>query len=353
MSGEKTEKATAKRRRDARKKGNVLMSKELVLVASLLAMFFAIKNLMPQIFASCGDCIRYFLTLDSTHMTMDGRQIERLLIKCAVTFVIAALPLLLTSCLVAVVSTMAQTRMLFSSDAFSFKMERLDPIKGFLKLFSLRGVMELFKSTFKIIILGWILYKIYLTILPVLPHMMDMETMQAVTYIGDSILTMVFQVTIAFAFLAGVDYLYQWWQYEKNMRMSKQEIKDEFKQAEGDPQVKGHIRQLQQQRARQRMMQKVPTADVVIRNPTHFAVAIAYQKDKNRAPMVVAKGMDELALRIIAIAEANGVHIVEDKPLARALHAEVDLDQEIPEKFYQPIAKVLAFVYSLQKKEMN
>ena len=135
--------------------------------------------------------------------------------------------------------------------------------------------------------------------------------------------------------------------------MSKQEIKEEYKLTEGDPQVKGKIREKQQAQARQRMMQQVPSADVVIRNPTHFAVAIRYEPERNNAPVVVAKGMDSLALRIVAVAEENGVFITENKPLARGLYETVDLDHEIPDKFYQPVAEVLAFVYSLKKKDLN
>ncbi len=353
MSGEKTEKATSKRKKDERKKGNVFMSRDAVMAMSLVTMFFALKTFMPMIFSLCQDCIRYFFTLDSTSMVFDIRTMQRLMIRGGITFAMASLPLLLISVLVAVIITMAQTRMLFSTKAFAFKASRLDLLKGIQKMFSLRSVVELLKAIVKVTILTWVMYKIYIGILPTLPNMMDMAPLQAITFTAKNILTMAFRISIAFIALSAADYLYQWWEYEKNLRMSKQEIKDEYKQTEGDPQVKGHIRQLQQQRARQRMIQKVPDADVVIRNPTHYAVAIAYQKDKNRAPIVVAKGVDELALRIVAVAEEHGVYITEDKPLARALYAEVDLDREIPEAYYQPIAKVLAFVYSLKKKDLR
>ena len=158
---------------------------------------------------------------------------------------------------------------------------------------------------------------------------------------------------IAFVFLAAADYMYQWWDYEKNMKMSKQEIKDEYKQIEGNPQIKGRQRNIQQQRARQRMMQNVPEADVVIRNPTHFAVALKFDRDKDRAPKVIAKGMDQLALRIVQVAEENDVYVTEDRPLARALYDAVEVGEEIPEEFYKAIAKILAFVYNLKEKNKN
>ena len=156
-----------------------------------------------------------------------------------------------------------------------------------------------------------------------------------------------------FVVLAIFDYVYQWWDYEKNLRMSKQEIKEEYKQSEGDPHVKGQIKERQQQMSRKRMMQSVPEADVVIRNPTHYAVAIQYDADQHSAPVVVAKGADALALRIVQIAEEAGVHVMENKPLARGLYETVDIDREIPEKFYQAVAEVLAFVYSLKKKDLR
>ncbi len=165
------------------------------------------------------------------------------------------------------------------------------------------------------------------------------------------IMSIVNAVAGVFIFLAIVDYGYQWWEYEKSLRMSKQDIKEEYKQMEGDPQIKGKIRELQQKRAMSRMMQAVPTADVVIRNPTHFAVAVKYTPKQNTAPVVVAKGADNVAMKIVEIAEQNGVTVTENKPLARGLFESVNIDMEIPEHFFQPVAEVLAFVYSLKKRD--
>ena len=152
------------------------------------------------------------------------------------------------------------------------------------------------------------------------------------------------------AALAFFDYLYQWWDYERQLRMSKQEIKEEYKQTEGDPQVKGKIKQIQRQRAQQRMMQQVPQADVVIRNPTHFAVALRYKPDQDNAPVVVAKGMDELALRIVKVAEEHQVATVENVPLAHALYDRAPLDREIPPDLYGPVAEVLVYVLKLDQE---
>jgi len=199
--------------------------------------------------------------------------------------------------------------------------------------------------------MGVIVWNVLSGWIPTLPKMMDMSVEAAINETGNVILNIVQQVSIVFVGLAIFDYVYQWWDYEKNLRMSKQEVKEEYKQTEGDPKIKGQIKDRQQQMSRQRMMQNVPNADVVIRNPTHYAVAIQYDPEKNSAPVVVAKGVDSLALRIVAVAEQHGVYITENKPLARGLYESVDLDREIPEKFYKTVAEVLAFVYSLRKKE--
>ena len=167
----------------------------------------------------------------------------------------------------------------------------------------------------------------------------------------EDIFTLTLRVVIAFAALAAADYFYQWWDYERQLKMSKQEVKEEYKQTEGDPQVKGKIKQIQRQRAQQRMMQQVPKADVVIRNPTHVAVALRYKPDKDDAPVVVAKGLDELALRIVSVAEENGVAIVENVPLARSLYADAELDRMIPMEFYGPVAEVLVYVLKLDRDE--
>lgn len=353
MAGEKTEKATPKRKQDERKKGNVFTSKEITTAASMLIIFYSAKGLMPYIIPTLERCIIYFIEIGAIQTSITFRDLTVFFVIGVITFCVAALPLLMIASLVAIVATMAQTRLLFSTKAFEFKAERLDFFKGIQKLFSLKSLVELVKSIIKISVLAFIIYKKYMLLLPVLPHLFDVSPLQAMAYCGENIMDIVAQVGVAFVFLSAGDFLYQWWEYEKNLRMSKQEIKDEYKQIEGDPQVKGRIRQLQQQMARQRMMQNVPNADVVIRNPTHYAVAIQYDSKKHSAPVVIAKGMDDLALRIVAVAEANGVYVTENVPLARALYAAVEVDREVPESFYQPIAKVLAFVYSLRKKDIK
>ena len=163
---------------------------------------------------------------------------------------------------------------------------------------------------------------------------------------------MVLCIVLAFAVVAALDYFYQWWDYERQLRMSKQEIKEEYKQTEGDPQIKGKIKENQRKMAQRRMMQQVPKADVVIRNPTHFAVALRYDPDRDNAPIVLAKGQDELALRIVRVAEENKVEVVENVPLARALYAQAELDREIPPELYGAVAEVLVYIFKLSKKQL-
>lgn len=353
MAGEKTEKATPKRREDERKKGNIFLSQEVVTIFTLLFTVYSIKLLMPANMRTLEESIRHFSELASTMTELTYGQLSSFFVNLLIIFAQVALIPLMVCVLAAVISTMFQTKMLFSSKAFSFKAERINPLQGMKKIFSMRSFVELIKSLLKISIVLYVIYSVIKNELFLMPQMMHMSFEQSLTKTGSIIMAIVTKAAIAFIFVAGADYLYQWWQYEKNLRMSKQEIKDEYKQIEGDPQIKNRIRSMQQQRAKRRMMQSVPTADVVIKNPTHYAIAIKYEQNKSGAPRVIAKGADSLALRIIAVAEENNVYVMENKPLARALFESVDLDSEIPERFYRAVAEVLAFVYSLKKKDLK
>ncbi len=353
MAGEKTEKATPKRKQDERKKGNVFTSREMVTVSCLLAAFLALRLLLPGSLAALQEMMAGYFVLGSSQTSVTEKDAAKFFLDGCFMFGRTALPLLVICGLTAVVITLAQTKMLFSAKSFEFKGERINPLNGFKRMFSLRSVVELVKSLIKITVLLYLIYSVMKKELLTLPKLMDMQPLQAMIRTGEILMSIVLKAGLIFAFLAAADYFYQWWEYEKNLRMTKQEVKDEYKQTEGDPQVKGKIRSMQQQRARRRMMQNVPSADVVIRNPTHYAVAILYDQHKHRAPVVVAKGADALALRIVKVAEENGVYVTEDRPLARALYENVELDREIPENYYQAIAQVLAFVYSLRKKDLN
>ena len=351
MAGEKTEKATPKRKKDERKKGNIFQSQEVVVVFTLLVSFFSLKFLGPYIVKTLENSIKTFLDMSISIEELTAPQLRKLFLTGGQVFLVTSMPILLICGFAAIIATVAQTKGLFTMKAVSVKFSRMDPIQGIKKLFSIRGIVELLKSLLKIIILGYIIYSLYKKDIGTFPKMMSIGFGKSMAITGNMILDIAKNSALIMAFVAVADYAYQWWEYEKNLRMSKQELKEEYKQTEGDPQVKGKIREKQQAQARKRMMQQVPSADVVIRNPTHFAVAIKYDPERNNAPVVVAKGADELALRIVKVAEDNDVYITENRPLARGLYENVDLDAEIPESFYKPVAEILAFVYNLKNKK--
>ena len=211
-------------------------------------------------------------------------------------------------------------------------------------------MVELIKSILKIIILIAVIYNIIIDDMVQVVRTMDMDITLSGAYMLQMVMTLVLRICIAFLAIAALDFLYQWWEYERKLKMSKQEVKEEFKQTEGNPEIKSRIRNIQNQRARERMMQAVPNADVVIRNPTHFAVALKYDADSYGAPIVLAKGQDELALRIVRVAEESGVAVVENPPLARGIYASTNLSQEIPQEFYGAVAEVLVYVYKMNNK---
>ncbi len=352
-SEEKTEKATPKKRGDQRKEGNVFQSKEIIIAATLVATFVSFRFLYPIIESTLSDSVKSFFNLAGTMSVMKQSDMPSLFIKALIAFVIAAAPMLLIAGFIAIIATVAQTRGLVTFKSLRPKFSRMNPISGIKNLVSLKGIIELLKSIIKIIILFYIIYLTLQGEIQKLPKMIDMSVGESVTVIGQMIWNIALKVMIAFAFVAGFDYMYQKWSYEKQLRMTKQEVKEEYKMTEGDPKIKGQIKQKQREMSRQRMMQAVPEANVVIRNPTHYAVALKYDHEQNRAPVVVAKGEDFMALKIIEIAEEHNIVIMENKPLARALYAEVGIDMEIPPEFYNPVAEVLAYVYSLNEKELN
>lgn len=352
-SGEKTEQPTGKKREDARKEGNVPQSKEVTIAVTLIASFYIFKMLYPMIYGTMLTVIKENFGFVSELERLTVSDMNDFYIKCLLRYAVAAFPLLVIIGFAAIIVSFAQTKMLVNFKSLKPKFDRMDPLQGIKKLFSLKGFVEILKSVLKIVLLIYIIYICIKNKLTQLPKLIDCTVEQAADFTGEVIFDIIEKVVIAFAVLAIADYIYQRFQYEKNLRMTKQEVKEEYKSTEGDPQIKGRIKSKQQEMARKRMLQDVPTADVVIKNPTHFAVALKYDLEKSGAPVVVAKGQDYLALKIIEIAEQSDVETVENVPLARALYAAVDLGQEIPREFYNQVAEVLAYVYNLKKKDMR
>jgi len=348
--GNKTEKATPKKRRDERKKGNVFMSRDAVAVASLLGTFGALWLLL----GSYVDQVTGFMALCFTTIAETPQDVVSLMgsiaIQGAMLLAKTVGPLVAITILCSVAATFAQTRFLVTTESLKPKFSRLNPLQGFKRLFSLKSLVETFKNLIKICILMSIVYLSVRDLFLESANYLYTDLNASITHLVDILGGMIVRICIAFIAVAVVDFFYQHWDYEKNMMMTKQEVKEEYKQMEGDPQVKGKIKQIQRQRAQQRMMQQVPGADVVIRNPTHFAVALRYKPDQDDAPIVLAKGQDNVAMRIVQIAEDHKITVIENVPLARALYAQAELNQFIPQDLYGPVAEVLIYIFKLNGK---
>lgn len=346
---EKTEQPTSKRRKDARKEGNVFQSREVATVVILLGVFCMIRIMLPFIYSNARQYL--FWLYDGVAGEPEDFLSYQLFLVTALTILKCALPLLLVAWILGILSHGVQTRFNVAFKALRPKFSKLNPLKGIKKLFSLKNLVELLKSIIKTALLLILLFQILRDDMGQIANMMNLGIMSSAVLMLQMIFSLIVKVCIAFTVVAFFDFLYQRWQYEKDLKMTKQEVKDEFKQTEGNPEIKGRIRRIQRQMAMSRMIQKVPEADVIIRNPTHFAVAIQYDPEKHAAPVVLAKGQDELALRIVRTGEEHGVFVIENRPLARALYASCELDREIPAEFYGAVAEVLVYIYRAGNRE--
>lgn len=346
----KTEKATPKKREDEQKKGNIFQSSDVISALSILALFYTLKLIFPFLYKHMSAIIIKYIDYMRTLNTLSTAFAMDVVKDVLIAILLLAGPVMLVSIAVSVIATGMQTKLKISKENLKIKFSRLSPLQGIKKMFSLRSITELIKAMLKISVIGYILYSAFLKISKNFAKLMFEDIFGAVSFILNSIMDIVIQLSLAFILIAAFDYLYQWWEYERNIKMSKQEIKEEYKQLEGDPQIKGQIRDRQRKMATQRMMQQVPTADVIIRNPTHFAVALKYDIEKNSAPIVVAKGQDYTALKIIEIAEQHHIPMTENRPLARALYSTVEINREIPQEYYVILAEIMAWVYSTKKE---
>ena len=350
MAGEKTEKATPKKKRDERKKGNVLLSQDVVTILSLAGVIYALKALFPML----HETIRKFLLqmIDGIHTiyTVEGVTSKRLLEEVAIVLLKTAVPFVLLTAFFAILATGIQTRILFSTYKLKPKFSNLSPLNGIRKMFALRNLVELIKNILKFLIIGFVVYQALQAELGNSVHTLNMPIIQSATWMLSVVMNMMPKIILVFVAVGFFDFLYQRWEHERQMKMTKEEIKEEFKMTEGNPEIKGKIKGLQQQIARSRMMQAVPEADVIIRNPTHYAVALRYDTGKSQAPVVVAKGQDEVALRIVETAKEHGVMVVENKPLARGIYATTKINQEISPDYYGVVAEILVEVYRMNKK---
>ena len=345
MSDNRTEKATPKRREDARKKGQVARRPELPGSARFLASLFVLQVTGEDF---VGRAQRFFQETFA-HVTDRGELTvvlaQRLLLEAAGHLALLSLPVMLVGLAASLAGNFAQGGLTFSAEALTPKAERLNPAANIKRLFSPDTAVDLVKNVLKLAGISAVAYAVFTRSLAEAPAHLNTPAAQTLGMMGSLAYSLSLRVGLALFALALLDYGYGLYKHEKSLRMTKQEIKDEFRQQEGDPQVKGQRRRMARKLAMQRMMADVKTADVVIANPTHFAVALRYDRTRDAAPMIVAKGIDSLALRIRAIAVEHSVAVVENPPLARALYAVADVGQIIPTEFFRAIAEVLAYVY--------
>jgi flagellar biosynthetic protein FlhB len=354
--GERTEKATSHKRSEERKKGHVLKSQDVVTAAFILVVFvmlrFTAKLMLSTGLTLLTDWIGYAGSGFGTYNTIDGQSIQmKLLVDTVKTVGLAAGIVLFASMFVSVMATGIQTKFLFSTQQMKPKLSKFNPINGMKKFFNPNAFFEQFKSLIKMTILVIISFSEIRSRLPEFVSLFDSNVQNALLILGDIVFTIAMKIALAFVIIAVIDFFWQRFRFEEDLKMSKQEVKEEYKNMEGDPKIKGKRRSIQQKLALQRMMQAIPEADVVIRNPTHYAVAVKYKDGTDSAPKIIAKGKDRVALRIIDIAREAGVMLVENRPLARVLFEKVDVDREIPSELYKAVAEVLAFVFKLKKGE--
>ncbi|MBS4189246.1 flagellar biosynthesis protein FlhB [Bacillus sp. FJAT-49705] len=349
FAGEKTEKATPKKRQDARKKGQVAKSQDVNTAIVLLGVFLFLliggSYLKDIVIYIMSHTLQEYMLMELTEAN-----IQMLFLAILKELVLLLGPIMLVAMVGGIIANYMQVGFLFSTEAIQPKLEKLDPIKGFKRIFSVRAIVELLKSILKISFVGLVTFMVLWNRIDEILILSQKSVGAAMVTIGSLTVQMGLFASGALLFLSLLDYLYQKYDFEKNIRMSKQDIKDEYKNIEGDPLIKSKIKQRQREMAMRRMMQEVPNADVVITNPTHYAVALKYDETKLDAPYVVAKGVDFVAQKIKMIAKEQEIITVENRPLARALYSQSEIGDAIPEEFFKAVAEILAYVYRTKKK---
>lgn len=349
FAGEKTEKASPKKKQDERQKGKVSKSQDvntailLIFCFATLAVFgSSMKNGMTDLYTHT---FTEYIKWDVTKLSVMEMFSEVVLDLARIVA-----PVMIIAVIAGIAANLLQIGFLFTTEPLKFDLKKIDPIQGAKRIFSIRALVELLKSLLKIVFIGTITFTI-IWIYKDEMMMLGLKSVEsALSFFGRLTIIMGLSATLALLFLAVLDYMYQRYDYEKNLKMSKQDMKDEYKNSEGDPLIKSKIKEKQKQMAMQRMMSEVPNADVIITNPTHYSIAIKYDEDKASAPYVIAKGMDDVALKIREIAKEHDIATVENRQLARSLYEVIEIGDIIPEEFYQAVAEVLAYVYRLENK---
>lgn len=352
---EKTEQPTAKKIDDARKEGQVAKSQEVAIAFSLLALFVILKfvyGFMGDIFSRTFEFV--YNSIPDVARTYDGRLpfafISSLVVHAMLVLLLLCAPFFAVGFLVALICDIVQVGFKPTTKPLEPKLSKLNPISGMKKIFSTRKLFELLKSILKLAIMTVVIFTFFSGRKESLFLLYDIPLKQAIGLMGNLIIELGLRIAAAYMIIAFADLIYQKRRFTKDMMMTKQEVKDEYKNSEGNPEIKGAQKRRMMQASQRRMMQNLPKADVVITNPTHYAVAIRYDADEADAPVVVAKGADYLAQKIKEVAKENDVEIVENKPLARMLYANVEVGEKVPPELYKAVAEVLAYVYHLKGK---
>lgn len=346
---EKTEEPTSKKIEDARLEGNVPKSQD---TSSFVTLFVAVAVLLLMIFWIRKSVIGLYLYYQSfIGVELTQNSVFEIFLITIREVLLMFLPISIAVAIAGVLAALMQFGLLFSAKPLTPDIKKIDPIKGLKNLFSLKKLIEAIKTIAKVFAVFALAFYVLLSFIKELPHTVFLPVVNQLAWLKEKMIILAAIMLVLLLVVALIDLLIVRYQYFKDLRMSKQEIKDEYKQMEGDPQVKARIRRVQAEMSQKRMMQEVPQADVVITNPTHYAVAIRYEQGKDVAPLVIAKGTDLLALRIKEIALNHNVQIVENPPLARELYKLCKIDQAIPRNLYQAVAEVLAFVYQQKDKK--
>ena len=351
--GEKTEVPTAKKLNDARKEGQVAKSKEIITALMLLALFVVIKFYIGNLGQQMIECFSEFYDLFGKIISnseygmrmVDATGVVSLGLTTVLNMIV---PFIALAVVIAILGNALQQKWMVTTKPLQPKLSKISPISGLKRMFNVKQLFEVGKSVAMIAVMSYVIYTTVKDKLGVLYTFYNISLYEALEIVGDIIVDLGIKISAVFLVIGFVDLIYQRHKFKEDMKMTKQDVKDEFKNTEGDPQVKGQIRRRMQQVSRRRMMEALPQADVVITNPTHFAVALKYEANKGQAPVVIAKGADYLAFDIKAKAKEYGIEIVENKPLARILYNNVEIGAQIPPELYQAVADVLALVYSIK-----
>lgn len=346
---EKTEKATPKKRRDVRERGNVFQSRELSSALVLIGCFAALYIFASFIVDTLKANTVHLLSMRVEDGLFSEPGFKGIMAVGLTGYLKAVAPMAGVALCLGLVVSYVQVGFVFTPKPLQPNLNRINPAEGFKRIFSRRSFAQFIKSLLKISIVGYLTYKFIVDKYSELPSLLDMALEESAMVIGTTLVRLGIYAGIVLMVLAVADYFYQRFEYEKSIMMTKQEVREEYKQLEGNPQVRSRIRERQRQISMRRMMAEVAKADVVITNPTHYAVALKYDPEKANAPFVVAKGKDLIAKKIKEIANKNSVYMVENPELARSLYESTDIGELIPPRLYQAVAEVLAFVYSMNK----